>query len=170
VYQLYSNWEPDISPEEFKTKVRTSDRIACVAVVGLGGAGKTTLIKALTGCDRIDPRVPSNGICPVVLGREDKSGWWWFGSTTRTSIIYCDSDGQRPQTFVTAVLTAGKGDILFKGCFDALVFVLDVKAPARVMHLDEEVVDSVDWRRLSDHVEEWSETALSYFPKLAQIS
>jgi ABC-type uncharacterized transport system ATPase subunit len=76
VYQLYSNWEPDIGQKQFKANVQTSDRIARVAVVGLGGAGKTTLIKTLTGCDKINPKIATRGISPVILGREDNNGRW----------------------------------------------------------------------------------------------
>jgi hypothetical protein len=159
VYQLYSNREPDIPLEKLKAKVKASDLIARVAVVGLGGAGKTTLIKTLTGCDKIDPRISNRGICPVIVGRENGGGW--FSRATRTSIIYCDSEGQRPQTFVTSMLEADESDILHKGCFDVLIFVLDVKGPAKVMHRDDEIVDSVDWQRLTEHVEQWSDYALS---------
>jgi hypothetical protein len=146
VCHLYSNWDPDIAPKELKAKLKTSDLIARVGAVGLGGAGKTTLIKTLTGCDKIDPKISNRGICPIILGREDGGGW--FSSATRTSIIYYDSEGQRPQTFVTSMLQADENDILHNGCFDALIFVLDVKDAAKVIYQDEEIADSVDWKRL----------------------
>lgn len=157
-YHLYSNWEPDIAPERAKAKIRKADRIARVAVVGLGGAGKTTLIRTLTGCDKIDPRISNRGICPVIVGRDDKSRWW--GRTT-TCVIYCDTEGQRPQTFISSILQAEKDDILHKGCFDALIFVLDVKGPASVAYRDEQIVDSIGWPRLTEHMQEWSDYALS---------
>jgi signal recognition particle receptor subunit beta len=158
-YQLYSNWDRDISPKKFKAKIQASNRIARVAVVGLGGAGKTTLIKTLTGCDKLDPRIANRGISPIILGREERRGW--LRRTTRTVIIYCDTEGQRPQAFVTAMLEADENEILHKGCFDALIFVVDVKAPMQTMYRDEEIIDSVDWSRLGKHVEEWSDYALS---------
>jgi hypothetical protein len=162
-YHLYSNWESGIAPNKLKDKVRNSDRLARVAVVGLGGAGKTTLIKTLTGCDKIDPRIPTRGgICPVIVGREDKAGSWWpFGRSTRTCFVYCDGEGQKPQEFLTSILVADESDILYKGCFDVLIFVLDVKPPLD-MHRDEEIIESVDWKRLEKHVQEWSDVALSF--------
>ena len=59
------------------------------------------------------------------------------------------------------MLQANEDDILHSGCFDVLIFVLDVKAPAQVMHRDEAIVDSVDWKLLGEHVQEWSDLALN---------
>jgi hypothetical protein len=44
---------------------------------------------------------------------------------------------------------------------DVLIFVLDVKPPLD-MHRDEEIIESVDWKRLEKHVQEWSDVALSF--------
>jgi GTPase SAR1 family protein len=144
-----------------RIRIQTSDRLARVAVLGLGGAGKTTLIKSLTGCNRIDPRISNRGISLVIVGREEKSGWWWFGRTTRTSIIYCDTEGQKQETFVRSMLEADKNDIIHRGCFDALIFVVDIKPPARSLYRDDEIVESVDWPRLDEHVKAWNDLALA---------
>jgi hypothetical protein len=59
------------------------------------------------------------------------------------------------------MLQADKSDILHRGCFDALIFVLDVKASGIDIHRNDEIVDTVDWQRLEEHVQQWSDYVLS---------
>jgi hypothetical protein len=160
-YELYSNWGSDISIKLLRKKVKSSDRIARIAVVGLGGSGKTTLIKTLTACDGIDPKISTLGVCPIILGKEEKTGSL-FGRTRRTTIIYCDTDGQSPNTFLKKMLSADNDDILHSGCFDAIIFVLDLKDSGIAVHRDEDVITSIDWDRVDEHNTEWGHYSLSF--------
>lgn len=162
-YQLYTNWDSDFDKYEpnavlkkLRQQLSKSTSVVRVAVFGHGGAGKTSLIQSLSHCTRVDPRVKTEGLRPVVVSTPEETAttFGWRKVRQRTT-VFCDAAGEDWGEWQSKLREYDPGDPVYIGSFDMGVLILDLIAPSDSRHDGHPNAVEPDWNRLNDQIESW---------------
>lgn len=152
-------------------QVPTKDRRNITILIGLGGSGKTNLIKTLLDNDQANPNertenfdiyysTYNSGVMEKIGRRTKKQKsseqykYWLFIS---------DYKGQNLGTLISAFIQQQKREYspLAYGHINSLILVVDLLAPKKKKN-DPEISpqDHMDMARIKKNIEQWNETAL----------
>ncbi len=140
--------------------LKSADTLRRFAIIGLGGSGKTTLLRTITRCNALNPEISNLGITPVYLRFSEPGGI--LKSAKHHCFIFVDCEGQRFDKWAVAISQAGPDEAFQMGTFDGVVFVVDLAEPPQDTNLPFKKLERPDWNRLTEHVDEWSDTALDF--------
>ncbi|MBW4677323.1 MAG: GTPase domain-containing protein [Desmonostoc geniculatum HA4340-LM1] len=129
-------------------------------IVGLGGSGKTTLIKRLSKDENVNPEIPTPGYM--------RYSWREKSNNSEPVYIYyaADHKGQNIGSLIKGLIEEQKIPYspMTWGAINSLIFVIDItKAQDEEAQNEAEFREEVEknWKaRIDDNIKQWSPTAL----------
>jgi len=140
-------------------KLPATYRTNSVMLLGLGGSGKTTLVRALTNVHEANPRIATAeyDIHSVALDIPGDS------PTTRCQLFISDYAGQDLGSLIAAFLDQQKLPYspMRHGYVRSLIVVVDLFAPPELSGAKGTAQDAIDSSRVAEQIAAWNEQCLS---------
>ena len=141
--------------KEFKRLLGEQRAQNVIIQLGIGGAGKTTLIKQLIGDPTANPNVETMNFSVYKRHSTIESGSG-DGKKLETSIIIADYRGQDFSTLIRGILDhTRKGKEFRAGNINTIIFLVDIFPPCD--NKAELISDQPDRERLRKNIEYWNE-------------
>jgi GTPase SAR1 family protein len=130
-----------------------------VLVVGIGGTGKTSFIKALTGDQNANPRIATNEFRIYKYVQEIQND---AGGINRSNMYFTDYIGQNLSILIAGFIKEQKREYspLRYGYLNSLILVVDLFSPPKVSEDPVNAADTFSQKRVNENIEEWRTQSL----------